>query len=189
MYIYAIMINSGGVTHFQRLPLQPNAVDSAAHPTHVVPIKTVPCSAQRSQHSDSQAIFTIFPIFCATLTVYTGRYRPAKQLPQVANASNAKNKTTRPFEAPRHAPARRPKRSDIPRHCFSCLRIWVPLEVGSRLTQAELAQRQPNLKRAQLCCKGTLNSDMTNQVEHLTTQLRQVLRSQRRRWTRKFEQD
>ncbi len=130
MYIYAIMIDSGGVTHFQRLPLQPNAVHSAAHPTHVVPIKTVPCSAQRSQHSDSQAIFTTFPIFCATLTVYTGRYRPAKQLPQVANASNAKNKITRPFEAPRHAPARRPKRSDIPRHCFSCLRIWVPLEVG-----------------------------------------------------------
>ena len=55
---------------------------------------------------------------------------------------------------------------------------------GSKLTQAELAQRQPNLKRAQLCCKETLNSDMTNQVEHLTTQLRQVLRSERRRWTR-----
>ncbi len=53
---------------------------------------------------------------------------------------------------------------------------------GSKLTQAELAQRQPNLKRAQLCCKGTLNSDMTNEMQHLTTQPRQVLRSQRRRW-------
>ncbi len=75
------MISSGGTTHFQRLPLQPNAVDSAAHPAHVVPVKTVPCSAQRSQHSDSQAIFMIFRIFCETLTVYTGRYRAAKQLP------------------------------------------------------------------------------------------------------------
>ncbi len=75
------MINSAGTTHFQRLPLQTNAVDSAAHPTHVVPVKTVPCSAQRSQHSDSQATFTIFRIFCETLTVYTGRYRAAKQLP------------------------------------------------------------------------------------------------------------
>ncbi len=54
----------------------------------------------------------------------------------------------------------------------------------SKLTQAGLAQRHPNLKRAQLCCKGTLNSDMTNEMQHLTTQPRQVLRSQRRRWTR-----
>ena len=63
MYIYAIMIDSGGVTHFQRLPLQLNAVHSAAHPTHVVPIKTVPCSAQRSQHSDSQGYFHYIPYF------------------------------------------------------------------------------------------------------------------------------
>jgi len=126
----AIMINSGGVTRFQRLPLQPKAVDSAAHPTHVVPIKTAPCSAQRSQHSDSQAIFTKIRIFCATLTMYTGRYRASKQLPKVANASNAKNKTTRPFAAPTSAPAWRPKRSDIPRHCFSCLEHKIALEVG-----------------------------------------------------------
>ncbi len=57
----------------------------------------------------------------------------------------------------------------------------------SKLTQAELAQRQPNLKRAQLCRKGTLKSDMTNEMQDLTTQPRQVLRSQRRRWTRSCE--
>ncbi len=62
--------------------------------------------------------------------MYTRRYRAAKQLPQVANASNAKTKAARPFEAPRCAPARRPKRSDIPRHCFSCLDIQIALEVG-----------------------------------------------------------
>ncbi len=66
MYIHAIMIDSGGVTHFQRLPLQPNAVHSAAHPTHVVPIKTVPCSAQRSQHSDLR-LFSLHSLFSVQL--------------------------------------------------------------------------------------------------------------------------
>ncbi len=85
------MINSGGVTHFQRLPLQPKAVDSAAHPTHVVPIKTAPCSAQRSQHSDSQAIFTKIRIFCATLTMYTGRYRAAREQCQKQNYTSIRS--------------------------------------------------------------------------------------------------